>query len=153
VYPHYKVHIDIGPNTKTRHLHPYPVHCIYLSTFKKLELDHIVQLGIIVPQQGSEWASSPIIISKKDGSVCWMHQLNKVIKCKQYPLPIITHILHKHIGRKFLLNLSPVCNTLPMNRIRRVKIAAPSQLLLGSRSTPACLWVYNVLLTLLKQSW
>jgi hypothetical protein len=30
-----------------------------------------------------------------------LRQLNKVIRCKQYPLPIITDILRKHSGYKF----------------------------------------------------
>ncbi len=76
---------------------------IHLSTFKR-ELDHLVALGILVPQQESEWAS-PSFITPKDGKVRWisdLHQLNKVIKHKQYPLPIITDILRKRYGYKFL---------------------------------------------------
>ncbi len=45
-----------------------------------------------------------LIHSKKDGRVCWisdLRQLNKVIRHKQYPLPIITDILRKHSGYKF----------------------------------------------------
>ena len=55
----------------------------------------------------SEWAS-PSYYPKKDGSVHWisnLRQLNKVIKCKQYPLPVITDILHKCIGYKFFPKL------------------------------------------------
>ena len=78
---------------------PYPVPCIHLSTFKK-ELDHLVSLGMLIPQKEREWASPSFIIPKKDGRVCWisnLHQLNKWIKHKQYPLqvnriPIVTKL-------------------------------------------------------------
>ena len=81
--------------------------CIHLSTFKK-ELDHLVALGMLIPQKESEWASPTFIIPKKDGRICWisnLHQFNKWIKHKQYPLPIITDILCKQTGYQFFTKL------------------------------------------------
>ncbi len=105
VYPHKKVHIGIDPNAKLIHSRPYPVPQIHLKTFKN-ELDHLVRLvGVLTSQQESEWAPPSFIIPKKDGRVCWIsnfHQLNKVIRCKQYPLPIIMDILRKRSGYFFL---------------------------------------------------
>jgi hypothetical protein len=78
-----------------------------LKTFKK-ELDHLARIGILASQQESEWASPSFIIPRKDGRVCWisnLRQLNKIIRCKQYPLPIITDILRKHSGCKFFTKL------------------------------------------------
>jgi hypothetical protein len=78
-----------------------------LKTFKK-ELNHLVSIGVLAAQQESEWASPSFIIPKKDGRVHWisnLHQLNKVIRCKQYPLPIITDILRKHSGYNFFTKL------------------------------------------------
>ncbi len=96
VYPYKKVNVDIDPNAKPVHSRPYPVPQIYLKTFKK-EQNHLVRIGVLAAQQESEWASfSSFIIPKKDGRVCWisnLRQVNKVISCKQYPLPIITDIL------------------------------------------------------------
>jgi hypothetical protein len=86
---------------------PYPVPQIHLSTFKR-DLDHLIHLGILIPQQESRWASLSFIIPKKDRSVCWvsdLQQLNKVITRKQYPLPIITDILQKRFGYKFFTKL------------------------------------------------
>jgi hypothetical protein len=107
VYPHKKVHIDIDPNAKPVHSRPYPVPQIHLKTFKK-ELDHLVEIGVLAAQQESEWVSPSFITGKKYGRVRWisdLRQLNKVIRRKQYPLPIITDILCKCSGYKFFTKL------------------------------------------------
>ena len=75
VYPHKKVHIEIEPGAKPVHERPYPVPCIHLSMYK-CELDHLVDLGILIPQQESKWASPSFIIPKKDGSVRWISDLH-----------------------------------------------------------------------------
>jgi hypothetical protein len=106
-YPHKKVHIDIDPNAKPVQSRPYLVPQIYLKTFKK-ELDHLVRIGVLAAQQESEWASPSFIIPKKEGRERWisdLHQLNKVIRCKQYSLLIITVILHKSFRYKFFTKL------------------------------------------------
>ncbi len=103
VFPHKKVNIDIDPNAKPAHSRPYPVPQIHLKTFKK-ELNHLVRIGVLAAQQESEWVSPSFNIPKIDSRVRWISnlcQLNKVIRRKQYPWPIITDILHKHSGYKF----------------------------------------------------
>ncbi len=79
VYPHEQVHTDIDPNAKPVHFMPHPVPWTRLKTFKKE--DNIVR-----------WISNS-------------RQLNKVIRRKQYPLPIITDILRKRSGYKFFTKL------------------------------------------------
>jgi hypothetical protein len=79
VYPHKNVHFDNDPNAKPVHPMPYPVPQIRLKTFKK-----------------------------EDSRVCWISnscQLNKVIRCKQYQLPIIMDILRKCSVCKFFTKL------------------------------------------------
>ncbi len=107
IYPHKKVHIEIDPNAKLVHSRLYPVPQILLKIFKK-ELDHLLRISVLAAQQESEWASPSFIIPKKDGRVHWisdLHQLNKVIRCKQYQLPIIMDILCKRSGNKFFAKL------------------------------------------------
>ncbi len=107
VYPHKKVHVDIDPNAKPVHSMPYSVPWIHLKTFKK-ELNYLIKIGVLAAQQESEWVLTSFIIPKKDGRVHWisnLSQLNKVIRCMQYPLLIITDVLRKRSGYKFFTKL------------------------------------------------
>ena len=107
VYPHKTFHIDIDPEEVSVHSRLYPVPHINLDTFKT-ELQHLVQLGVLVPLGCSEWASPSFIIPKKYGRVRWisnLRQINKFVKRKQYPLPIINDILCKRNGYEFFTKL------------------------------------------------
>ncbi len=79
IYPYKKVHIDIDPNAKLVHFMPHPVPRINLTTFKR-----------------------------EDSRVCCISgscQLNKVIRRKKYPMPIISDTLRKHSGYNFFAKL------------------------------------------------
>ena len=41
LYPHKKIHIDVKPDAKPKHMRPYAVPKIHMDTFKK-KLDHLV---------------------------------------------------------------------------------------------------------------
>ena len=88
-------HIDLVPGAIAKHARPYPVPMINLNAFTK-ELLHLVKIGLLLLQGASEWASPTFIDPKQDGRVRWvsdLRELNKVVKRKQYPLPIIWDIL------------------------------------------------------------
>jgi hypothetical protein len=95
------------PGAIAKHARPYPVPVIHLSAFKKESL-HLVKIGILSQQGASEWASPMFITPPKDGRVHWVSdlwELIKVVKKKQYPLPIIWDILQQHKGYEFFTKL------------------------------------------------
>ncbi len=95
MYLHKKFHIDLVPGARPKHSQPYAIPCIHLAAVKK-ELDRLVQIGVLSPQGASEWGSPTFVTPKKDNTVHWvrdLQELNKLVLCKQYPLPIISDIL------------------------------------------------------------
>ena len=59
-------------------------------------------------QGASEWGMPSFIVPKKDGRVRWisdLRELNKVIRRKKYPLPIITDVLRRRKGYNFFTKL------------------------------------------------
>jgi hypothetical protein len=107
VYPHRKFHIDLVPRAVPKSFRPYAIPVIHLEAFKK-ELIHHVKIGVLSPQGASEWTSPTFITPKKVGSVHWvgdLRELNKVVKRKQYPLPIIGDILRRRKGYQFFTKL------------------------------------------------
>jgi hypothetical protein len=106
VYPHRKFHIDLVPGAVPKHFRPYAIPVIHLEALKKLI--HLVKIGVLFPQCGSEWASPTFITPKKDGRVRWvsdLRELSKAVKRKQYLLPIIGDILRRRKGYKFFTKL------------------------------------------------
>ena len=107
VYQHRKVHIELLADTVAKHVQPYAVPQVHLEAFRK-ELLRLCKLNVLEPIGESEWAHPSFITSKKDGTVRWisnLRELNKVIKRKVYPLPIIADILQRRKGYKFFTKL------------------------------------------------
>jgi hypothetical protein len=127
VYPHKKVHIDIDPNAKFVHFVPHPVPQIPLKTFKM-----------------------------EDNRVRWISnspQLNKIIRCKQYQLLIITDILRKCSGYKVFTKLNVSMQYYMFELDKKVKTPVPSSHHLVNIITWDSQWDSNALQTLLKQLW
>jgi hypothetical protein len=106
-YPHRKIHLDLVPDARPVHRHPYPVPHSSLLQFKET-LQMLVRLNVLERCGASEWGLPAFVIPKKDGSVRWIadfHELNKVIKRRIYPLPRIADILRKRSGYQYFSKL------------------------------------------------
>ncbi len=121
-----------------------------------MELDHLVRIGVLASQQESELTSPSFITLKKDSRVCWISdlcQINKVIRRKQYPWPIIMDILRKRSGYKFVtkLDVSMQYYTLELDKESQdlYTIITP----FAKTTTWDSQLNSNTLQTLLKQPW
>lgn len=74
----------------------------------KMELDKLVQRGVLEWTEWSKWMAGTFIVPKKDGLAQWVSDfcsLNKQLRCHIYPMPQIADILAHHTGYKFLTTL------------------------------------------------
>ena len=118
--------LSYNKEPKTVHARVYPVTHLQKETFKK-ELDYLVEIGVLDFQGSSEWDSPNFIQANKYGRVFWisyLRYLNKAIKRKQHPLPIIHDIWRKRKGYDFFLNWTYPCNIILLNWMRISNICA-----------------------------
>jgi hypothetical protein len=65
-------------------------------------------MNVLQPQGASEWSSLTFITPPKNGRVRWvsdLRELNKVVRQRQYPLPIIQDILRRCPGYEFFTKI------------------------------------------------
>ena len=101
------IHLDVDPSVTPSRSRAYSVPHTLLKTFKK-ELDHLVSQGVLEKGGRADWVSGTFLIAKKDGRVRWVSDfraLNKALKRKYYPLPVISEVLRRRKGYKFLSKL------------------------------------------------
>ena len=67
-YPHRRFHIELEKDAIPIHARPYPVARTQEEMFKR-ELNHLVELGVLSPAKGSEWALPSFCQPKKNGTV------------------------------------------------------------------------------------
>jgi hypothetical protein len=90
-----KIHLGLDPTVPSVASRAYAVPERHKPIFKQ-ELDCLVQEGVLEPGTRSAWIAGTFIIPKKDGRVHWVSDfrgLNKAIKQKVYPIPIISNML------------------------------------------------------------
>ena len=113
MYTHRKFYIELLADAVSKHTGPYSVPQVNLEVFRK-ELLRLWELNLLELMGESEWEHPSFIMSKKDGTVSWINnlrELNKEIKQKVYPLPIIAHILCRRTGYKSFTNYTFQCKT------------------------------------------
>ena len=99
--------IELRPDATPYHAKPYPIPYSRLHTLK-LEVERLVQAGVLRKVNRSEWGAPSFIIPKKDGSVRVItdfRELNKRIRRKPFPIPRIQDMLLKFEGFQFATSL------------------------------------------------
>ena len=102
-----QVHLEVDSNVLPTHSKAYSVPEIHKKAYLR-ELKHLVEIGVLRVCGPTEWAAPSFIIPKKDGRVRWLtdfRNLNKALKRKQYPLPLIHEIVSRRRGYKFFTKI------------------------------------------------
>ena len=102
-----QVHLEVDSNVLPTHSKAYSVPEIHKNAYLR-ELKHLVEIGVLRVCGPTEWAAPSFIIPKKDGRVRWLtdfRNLNKALKRKQYPLPLIHEIVSRRRGYKFFTKI------------------------------------------------
>ena len=106
-YKHEKIHLEVENGAVPVHSKAYSVPVKHQDAFLK-ELRHLETINVLKRCGPTEWASPTFIIPKKDGRVRWisdLRELNKVLKRKVYPLPLIDEVVSRRAGYKFFTKL------------------------------------------------
>ena len=99
--------VELKEGAEPYHARPFPVPRAYEATLK-LEVNRLVDIGVLKRVNRSEWAAPTFIIPKKDGTVRFIsdfRELNKRIKRKSYPIPKIQDMLLKLEGFQYATSL------------------------------------------------
>jgi hypothetical protein len=73
---------------------------LFFAGEEEAHLEKMLDAGVIQPSI-SEWASAPVLISRKDGQVIWCldyRKLNNVTRKDMFPLPLIEECLDTLTG-------------------------------------------------------
>ena len=100
-------HIELRPDATPYHARAFPIPKAYTNTLR-VEVDRLVETGVLRQVNRSEWAAPTFIIPKKDGSVRFIsdfRELNKRIRRKPYPIPKIQDMLLKLEGFQYATSL------------------------------------------------
>jgi hypothetical protein len=90
-------HVELQPGAKPVYRPPFPIPKIHEQAVK-VEIERLVQLGVLKKINNSQWGFPCFVIPKKDGTVRFINdfrELNKRIVRKPYPIPKIADMLQK----------------------------------------------------------
>jgi hypothetical protein len=108
-YPHKKIHLDLKDGAEGVHCKPFTVPRPHADVFKQ-ECECLQEIGVLdaVKVGATEHAYPLFIIPKKDGTVrriSGFRELNKILKCKVFPILNIHDTLTKHRGCNYFTKI------------------------------------------------
>ena len=101
------IELELKEGAQPYHARPYPIPRCHADTLR-MEVDRLVQIGVLKKVNRSEWAAPSFIIPKKDGTVRFINdfrELNKRIRRKPYPIPNIQDMLMNLEGFQYATSL------------------------------------------------
>ena len=101
------VELELKPDATPYHARPYPIPKCHSETLR-MEVDRLVEIGVLKRVNRSEWAAPSFVIPKKDGTVRFINdfrELNKRIRRKPYPIPNIQDMLLNLEGFRYATSL------------------------------------------------
>ena len=99
--------IELQPDAQPYHAKPFPIPKVHEHTLR-MEVDRLVEAGVLKQLNHSEWGAPTFIIPKKDHTVRFIsdfRELNKRIKRKPFPIPKIQDLLLKLEGFQYATTL------------------------------------------------
>ena len=103
-----KMDIELQEGARPFQRRPYATPRVHLETFKK-EILRLVEIKVLEKVTGpTAWALPTFAVPKKDGTiriVSDLRELNKVIKTRDYTLPIIQDLIRQRSGFKFMTKI------------------------------------------------
>ena len=101
------VELELKDDASPYHARPYPIPKCHAETLR-MEVDRLVEIGVLKKVNRSEWAAPSFIIPKKDGTVRFINdfrELNKRIRRKPFPIPNIQDMLLNLEGFQYATSL------------------------------------------------
>ena len=101
------VDLELKEGASPYHARPYPIPKCHAETLR-MEVERLVEIGVLKRVNRSEWAAPSFIIPKKDGTVRFINdfrELNKRIRRKPYPIPNIQDMLLNLEGFQYATSL------------------------------------------------
>ena len=103
-----KMDVELEEGARSVFRRPYPTPRVHLETFKT-ELLRLADIGVLEKIPGpSAWALPSFAVPKKDGRIRFvsdLRELNKVIKPRDYTLPIIQDLIRQRKGFQFMTKI------------------------------------------------
>jgi hypothetical protein len=114
------IKLELKEGATPYHAQPFPIPKCHAETLM-MEVEQLVEIGLLKKVNQSEWAAPSFIIPKKDGTVQFINnfrELNKWIKRKPFPIPNIKDMLLNLEGFQSATSLNLNMGTITLSSVQ-----------------------------------